>query len=87
MYFDEESSKEGSRSRVFFVSYEKNTFQYSFTFNYYCTNNIEEYEALLLGLRVATHYGIKKLHVIGDFKLVVSQIRETYASNNKRLKQ
>lgn len=41
----------------------------------------------MLGLKVATHHGIKKLHVIGDSELVISQIRETYASKKKRLKQ
>lgn len=76
------SSKEGSGVGVVFVSPEKNTFRYSFTLNFSCTNNIAEYEALFLGLKVATHHGIKKFHVTGDFELVISQIRETYASKN-----
>lgn len=41
----------------------------------------------MLGLKVVAHHGIKKLHDIGDSKLVISQIRETNASKNKRLKQ
>ena len=86
MYFDGANSKEGSRARVLVISLEKNTFRYSFTLKLLCTNNIVEYEALLLGLRVATSHGIKMLHVIGDSKLVISQIRETYASKNRRLK-
>ena len=86
MFFDGASSKEGAGARVVFVSPEKNTFRYSFTLNFLCTNNIAEYEALLLGLKVSSHHGIKKLHVIGDSKLVISQIRETYTSKNKRLK-
>ena len=64
---------------VVLVSSKKNTFRYSSTLNFSCTNNIVEYEALLLGLKVATHHGIKKLHVISDSKLVISQIKETYA--------
>ena len=66
MYFDGASSREGSGAGVVFVSPEKKTFRYSFTLNFSCTNNIVEYEVVLLGLRVATHHGIKKLHVIGD---------------------
>lgn len=72
MYFDGAKSKEGAGAGVVFFSLEKNTFRYSFTLKFSCTNNIVEYEALLLGLKVATHHGIKKLHVIGDFELVIS---------------
>ena len=70
MFFDEASSKKGSG--LIFVSPEKNTFRYSFTLNFLCTNNIAEYEALLLGLKVASHHRIKKLHVIGDSELTIS---------------
>lgn len=86
MYFYEEISREGLGARVIFISPEKNTFRYSFTLNFTCTNNVVEYDALLLGLKVAASHGIKKLHVIGDCELVVSQVRETYPSKNKRLK-
>ena len=55
--------------------------------NFPCTNNIAEYEALLLGLILAHKHGIKCLHVIGDSELVVSQVRNAYVSKNKRLKQ
>ena len=65
----------------------KTTFRYSFTLNFSFTNNIVEYKALLLGLKVASHHGIKKFHVIGDSELVISQMKGTYASKNKRLKQ
>ena len=50
-------------------------------------NNIEKYEALLLGLRLAHKYGIKCLKVVGDSELVVSQVKDAYVSKNKRLKQ
>lgn len=66
MFFDGASSKEGSGAGVVFVFPKKNTFRYSFTLKFSYTNNIAEYEALLLGLKVATHHGIKKLHVIGE---------------------
>ena len=74
MYFDGASSKLGLGASVVLISLEKNTFTYSFTVNFTCTNNIEEYEALLFGLRVAMSHGIRKMHVIVDFELVVSQI-------------
>ena len=86
LFFDGASSKDGVGVGVVFVSPEKNTFRYSFTLKFSCTNNIAEYEALLLGLKVASHHGIKKFHFIGDYELVISQIKGTYASKHKRLK-
>ena len=69
MYFDGSSSKEGAGVGVVFVSPKKETFRYSFTLTFTCTNNIFEYEALLLRLKVAIKHKIKKLHVIGDSKI------------------
>ena len=72
MFFDGANSKEGVGAGVVFFSPEKSTFRYSFTLNFLCTNNIAEHEALLLGLNVASDHEIKKLHVIGDSKLIIS---------------
>ena len=43
----------------------------SFKLEYEATNNVAEYEALLLGLQTARNMGIQSLKVIGDSKLVV----------------
>ena len=80
MYFDGASSKDGAGVGVVFVSPNKETFRFSFTLTFTCTNNIVEYEALLLGLKVASKHNVKNLHVIGDSKLVVQQVKTTYAS-------
>ena len=71
MYFDGASSKEGARVGVVFISPNKETFRFSFTLTFTCTNNIVKYEALLLGLKVAFKHRIRNFHVIGDSKLVV----------------
>ena len=42
------------------------------------TNNIIEYEALVLGLRAAKDMAIDKLEVFDDFELVVNQVKEIY---------
>ena len=86
MYFDDASSKEGAGVGVVFISPNKETSRFSFTLTFTCTNNIVEYEALLLGLKVASKHKIKNLHVIGDSKLVVQYIKTSYASKKKRLK-
>ena len=42
---------------------------------FHCTNNMSEYEACILGLRLATDMGIQELLVLGDSDLLVHQIQ------------
>lgn len=87
MYFDGASSKEGFGADVLLRSPSGKKFRFSFTLLFECTNNVAEFEALLLGLRLAQKHGIKKLKAIGYSELVVSQTKSKYVSKNKRLKQ
>lgn len=50
-YFDGASSKDGARAGVLLISPSGKTFKFSFTLLFPCTNNVAEYEALLIGLR------------------------------------
>ena len=47
----------------------------SFKLEYEATNNVAEYEALLLGLQTANNMNTKSLKVLGDSELVVRQVR------------
>ena len=87
MFFDGAYCKDGAGAGILLISPAGVTYKFSFTLSFPCTNNIAEYEALLLGLKIAHKHGIKCLHVIGDSELVISQIRNAYVSKNKRLKQ
>ena len=87
IFFDGAFSKDGSGARILLIFSIGKTYKFSFTLCFPCTNNIAEYEALLLGLRLAHKYGIKCLKVVGDYKLVVSQVKNVYVLKNKRLKQ
>ena len=52
---------------------------FSFQLEFDGTNNVVEYEALLLGINVAKDYGVQLLHVIGDYDLVVCQVKSTFS--------
>ena len=41
-------------------------------------NNVAEFEALLLGLRVTTSLGIKRVKILGDSLLVISQANKDW---------
>ena len=71
MYFDGASSKKGVGIGVVSILQNKETFRFSYSLTFTCTNNIVEYKEFLLGLKAASNHKIKTLHVIGDFELVV----------------
>ena len=52
-----------------------------------CTNNIAEYEALLLGLHILKDLGAKKISAQGDSELVIRQIKGEYSTKNPRLRE
>jgi ribonuclease HI len=66
MFFDGASSKEGVGARVVFVSPTQETISLSYKLEFETTNNVAEYEALVLGLRAAKDMGIEELSVFGD---------------------
>ena len=49
------------------------------------TNNVAEYEALILELRLALELWVKRLKLIGDSQLVLRQILNKYRTLNPRL--
>lgn len=51
------------------------------------TNNIAEYEALLLGLNKAKKKKIKDIHIFSDSELLVRQIQGRYRVLNPNLKK
>ncbi|KAL0423258.1 UNVERIFIED_CONTAM: hypothetical protein Sradi_0860600 [Sesamum radiatum] len=53
MYFDGASHKEGAGAGVVFVTSEGKVLPYSFTLTQNCSNNVAEYQALILGLEIA----------------------------------
>ena len=57
---------------------------HSYKLYFQCTNNIAEYEALLLGLHLLKDIGAKKIYVQGDSKLIIRQIKGEYSAKYPR---
>jgi hypothetical protein len=66
MFFDGASSKEGVGAGVVFVSPCQETIPLSYKLEFEATNNVAEYEALILGLRDAKDMGIEEITIFGD---------------------
>ncbi|GAA0142093.1 hypothetical protein LIER_03071 [Lithospermum erythrorhizon] len=51
---------------------------YSFSLSHNCSNNVAEYQALILGLEPATDLDIHQLEIYGDSQLVINQLLGDY---------
>jgi ribonuclease HI len=86
MFFDIASSCEGASAGVVFVSPCQETISLSYNLEFEATNNVAEYEALVLGLRVAKEMGIEEVAVFGDDELIIQQVINAYQAKHPRLK-
>ncbi|KAK4397616.1 hypothetical protein Sango_1237100 [Sesamum angolense] len=78
MYFDGSSHKEGAGAGVVFVTSEGEVLHYSFTLTQNCSNNVAEYQALILGLEIAIDAKQLPLKVYGNSQLLVNQLLSLY---------
>ncbi|KAM0854748.1 hypothetical protein ACQ4PT_050237 [Festuca glaucescens] len=82
MYFDGSFGYHGAGAGVVIVSPTGEKLKYAIHLDFddeeKSSNNMTEYEALLVGLRAAAGLGIKKLVVRGDSQLVVNQVIKEY---------
>jgi ribonuclease HI len=86
MYFDGAYSKDGVGAGIVFISPSKEVITLSFKLEFEVTNNIAEYEALILGLRAARDMKIEGLTVFGDVELIVQQVKNIYQTKHVRLR-
>ena len=71
MYFDGASTQASAGVGVVLISPSKETIQLSYKLDFKTTNNIAEYEALLLGVKAAKETRIKCIKIFGDANLII----------------
>jgi ribonuclease HI len=57
----------------------------SYKLDFETTNNVAEYEALVLGLKDTKDMKIEELAVFGDDELIVHQVKNMYQEKHLRL--
>jgi ribonuclease HI len=85
--FDGSHSSSGSGTRVVLTAPSGEVFYHSYRLEFCCTNNVAEYEALILGLNLAIDKGVTILEIKGDSDLIVSQVLMRFATKNEKLKK
>jgi ribonuclease HI len=87
MDFDGAVSKEGVGAGVWVHNHKARYSEtHSYKLNFQCTNNIGEYEALILGLKLLKKLGAKRIMVRGDSELIIKQIKGEYSAKHPRLR-
>jgi ribonuclease HI len=87
MDFNGAVSKEGAGAGVWLHNQKSRYLEnHSYKPNFQCTNNIAEYEALMLGLKLLKKVGAKQIMVRGDSELIIKQIKGEYATKHPRLR-
>jgi ribonuclease HI len=88
MHFHGASSWEGVRAGILLISPSGKIFFFSFRlqFETNSTNNVCEYEALVLGLETTKKTKIANIIVYGDVELIVKQIKKIYQAEHPRMR-
>src|SRR5436853_3416307 len=84
MFFDGASRVNLSRELsagvgIVLISPQHHVIPRAFTLTKPCSNNVAEYNALLIGMKIAYGLGIRNLEAYGDSQLIVCQVQGTYA--------
>ncbi|GKV52282.1 hypothetical protein SLEP1_g58870 [Rubroshorea leprosula] len=74
LYVDGSSNNKGSGAGAVLTGPDGFRSEHALKFNFQATNNVAEYEALLLGLHLAVELKVKRLQIYSDSQLVVNQI-------------
>jgi len=78
MRFDGSLKLGGAGASVLFISPEGKQLKYVLQILLSATNNEAEYEALLIGLRVAVSLGNKRLLTYGDSSVIINQVNKDW---------
>ena len=85
LYFDGASNALGHRIGVVLISPEGEYCSFTARLNFDSTNNVGEYEACIMGLRVAMAKKVKNLKVYEDSALVIYQLRGDWLTRDSRM--
>ena len=78
MYFYGASTQISAGVGVVLISPSKENIHLSYKLDFKTTNNVAEYEALLLGVKAAKEMGIMCVNIFGDADLIIHQVNNTF---------
>ncbi|XP_070050286.1 uncharacterized protein [Nicotiana tomentosiformis] len=85
MFFDRATNFKGVGIGEVLISESRQYYAASTKIRFSCTNNMAEYEACILGIRMAVNMDIKELLVIGDSDLLIHQVQEEWSTKTAQI--
>ncbi|XP_039039660.1 uncharacterized protein LOC120177653 [Hibiscus syriacus] len=85
LYFDVASNALGRGITTVLISPKEVYYPFTSRLEFFCTNDIAEYESCAMRLREAIERKVKVLRVHGDSSLVVYQLREEWETKDSKL--
>ncbi|KAL0440226.1 UNVERIFIED_CONTAM: hypothetical protein Slati_2505600 [Sesamum latifolium] len=83
LHVDGSSTTQGSGAGVVITSPQGEDLEFSIKFDFKASNNEAEYEALVIGMRMAHEAGARHLLAYSDSQLIVNQIEGTFEAKKK----
>ncbi|KAL0283693.1 UNVERIFIED_CONTAM: hypothetical protein Sangu_2873300 [Sesamum angustifolium] len=87
LFVDGSSTLQGSGVGVILETPQGDKIQYALRFSFDASNNEAEYEALLVGGKLAQAAGAKYLRAYSDSQLVVNQVNGDYEAKGEKMIQ
>jgi ribonuclease HI len=85
LFFDGSARQQGGSAGVVLINPSGDQVKYMVHLEFKATNNMAEYEALIIGLSAGLSLGICQLLVKGDSQLIIKQVRGECSCNKPRL--
>jgi ribonuclease HI len=85
MYFDGSLMKTGADAGFLFISPLRVHMRYVIWLHFAASNNVTEYEALVVGLRIAVELGVRHLGVRGDSQLMIDQVIKSSSCRDPKM--
>ncbi|XP_039000058.1 uncharacterized protein LOC120125784 [Hibiscus syriacus] len=85
MNFDGASNAVGHEIGAILISPERDHYPFTSRLAFECTNNMDDYEACIMGIRTTIEHNIKILELFGDSPLVIYQLHRELMTRDSKL--
>ena len=86
MYFDGATRKSDAGANIILISPDKHMLPCSFSLAELCSNNVVEYQTLIIGLQMALEIEVSFKKMYDDSKLIINQLSLKYDVKHEDLK-
>ncbi|KAL0413829.1 UNVERIFIED_CONTAM: Ribonuclease HI [Sesamum radiatum] len=87
LHVDGSSTTQGSGAGIVITTPQGEDLEFAIKFEFKASNNEAEYEALVIGMRLANETGARHLPAYSDSQLVVKQVKGTYEAKEESMIQ